>query len=101
MSQEKLGAALGLTFQQVQKYEKGINRVGASRLMDIASILGVPVSFFLERLETTASSPSERPELQAFLLSKDGFELAQAFLRIESPAMRRALIDMACAVACN
>src|SRR3954471_20240428 len=84
LSQTQLGDALGLTFQQVQKYEKGTNRVGASRLQHIASILQVPVSFFFEeapvnRSEQLKISDSSSPEfVNAFLSSTDGLELAQS-----------------------
>src|SRR5499433_4417721 len=91
MSQEKLGEKLGLTFQQVQKYEKGINRIGASRLFDLAQVLGVPVQFFYE--EAPASDPppvvpdasSEPPAengIVQFLRSRAGLELNKAFVRI-------------------
>jgi transcriptional regulator with XRE-family HTH domain len=92
MSQEKLGEILGVTFQQVQKYEKGTNRVGASRLQSIADALGVSVSFFFDQVSVESG-------IQALLTSKEGFELADAFLKIKSSAMRRALIDMARAAA--
>ena len=65
MSQEKLGNALGLTFQQVQKYEKGMNRIGASRLQQIGEILRVPVSFFFEDTAVSASAPHEPDYFQA------------------------------------
>src|SRR5690242_11281920 len=87
MSQEKLGEKLGLTFQQVQKYEKGINRIGASRLFDLAQVLGVPVQFFYE--EAPSQEPpalidgfAEKPEensIVEFLRSRDGLELNKAF----------------------
>src|ERR1700719_3453420 len=65
MSQERLGDALGLTFQQVQKYERGMNRVGASRLFDLSRVLDVPISFFFDDLPETVSatySPSSQPQ---------------------------------------
>ena len=103
MSQEKLGEKLGLTFQQVQKYEKGINRIGASRLFDLAQVLGVPVQFFYE--EAPASDPppvvpdaySETPAENAivqFLRSRDGLELNKAFVRIADAKARRAIVDL-------
>ncbi len=95
MSQEKLGDILGVTFQQVQKYEKGTNRVGASRLKSIADALGTPISSFFDQPGSTSSISDEASGIQGFLTSKEGVELARAFLKIESPAMRRALIDMA------
>ena len=103
MSQEKLGEKLGLTFQQVQKYEKGINRIGASRLFDLAQVLGVPVQFFYE--EAPASEPppvmpdgfSEKPAENAiveFLRSRDGLELNKAFVRISDAKARRAIVEL-------
>src|SRR6187401_2926835 len=90
MSQEKLGEALGLTFQQVQKYEKGTNRVGASRLQQISEVLQVPVAFFFEGRpgETPgggfdeASSPAYVTD---FLASSEGLSLTRAFMRIADP----------------
>ena len=92
MSQEKLGDALGLTFQQVQKYEKGTNRIGASRLQQISHILQVPVSFFFEGAPTIASRPrpdgmSEAPSpayVSDFLATSDGLALTKAFMRIKN-----------------
>ena len=90
MSQEKLGDALGLTFQQVQKYEKGTNRIGASRLQQIAHFLQVPVSFFFEGapalssggLDGGAQAPSPA-YVSDFLATADGLALTKAFMRIE------------------
>src|SRR6187401_2735678 len=90
MSQEKLGEALGITFQQVQKYEKGVNRVGASRLQHIAHILQVPVEFFFDGAPRApgqkgggnAPSPSY---VSDFLASSDGLALTRAFTRITDP----------------
>jgi transcriptional regulator with XRE-family HTH domain len=98
MSQEKLGDVLGITFQQIQKYEKGTNRVGAARLQAIADALGVPVSFFFEQ-RGTGDSSDPPSGIQDLLTSREGIELARAFLKIENPAMRRALVDMARAAA--
>jgi transcriptional regulator with XRE-family HTH domain len=96
MSQEKLGDALGLTFQQVQKYEKGTNRVGASRLQHIATILQVPISFFFQGLPTNAGEKrgSHGPDLLTELMSSsDGMALAKAFTRIGNSKLRRSLVD--------
>src|ERR1700754_3124125 len=87
MSQEKLGELLGLTFQQVQKYEKGINRIGAGRLFEVASILGVPISFFYEDADTGVASSGfaesdEPPPVMEFLSSGEGLQLSLAFMRI-------------------
>jgi transcriptional regulator with XRE-family HTH domain len=103
MSQEKLGEKLGLTFQQIQKYEKGINRIGASRLFDLAQVLGVPIQFFYEEApagEPLAAMPAgfaEKPEENAivdFLRSRDGLELNKAFVRISDAKARRAIVDL-------
>ncbi len=98
MSQEKLGDALGLTFQQVQKYEKGTNRIGASRLQQIAHILQVPVSFFFEGAPHSAGSGmSEAPSpayVADFLATSDGLSLTKAFMRIKSNKLRRRIVDL-------
>src|SRR5262245_2999633 len=103
MSQEKLGEKLGLTFQQVQKYEKGINRIGASRLFDLAQVLGVPVQFFYEEAplpearaaarDGMAEGPDEHSIVE-FLRSRDGLELNRAFVRIPDLKARRAIVDL-------
>ena len=100
MSQEKLGELLGITFQQVQKYEKGSNRVSASRLYQISRVLGVPVQFFYEELAVggaAAGGFAERPaESYAveFLGSREGLELNKAFARITDPRVRRSIVDL-------
>ncbi len=99
MSQEKLGDALGLTFQQVQKYEKGTNRIGASRLQQIAHILQVPVSFFFEGAPQSAGhgGMSEAPSpayVADFLATSDGLSLTKAFMRIKSNKLRRRIVDL-------
>ena len=99
MSQEKLGDALHLTFQQVQKYEKGTNRIGASRLQQISHILQVPVSFFFEGAPTpegmTGMSDAPSPAYVAdFLSSSDGLALTKAFMRIKHPNVRRRIVDL-------
>lgn len=100
MSQEKLGEHLGLTFQQVQKYEKGINRIGASRLFDLSQVLGVPVQFFYEELAVAGAGTAgfgERPaESYAveFLGSREGLELNKAFARITDAKVRRSIVDL-------
>jgi len=102
MSQEKLGEAIGLTFQQVQKYEKGTNRIGASRLFAIASFLRVPVGFFFEDMpgETQISEVSEiAPVNIDFMTSKEAVKLCQAFSRIEDQNVRTNLIQMTSAIA--
>ncbi|KQY97734.1 Cro/Cl family transcriptional regulator [Pseudolabrys sp. Root1462] len=101
MSQEKLGDALGLTFQQVQKYEKGTNRIGASRLQAIANILQVPVSFFFEGAphgpggHTTGMSEAPSPAyVSDFLATSDGLSLTKSFMRIKSSKLRRRIVDL-------
>lgn len=98
MSQEKLGERLGLTFQQVQKYEKGTNRIGASRLQQIAQILQVPVSFFFEGApHSPGGGMSEAPSpayVADFLATSDGLSLTKAFMRIKSNKLRRRIVDL-------
>lgn len=103
LSQEKLGDALGLTFQQVQKYEKGTNRIGASRLQQIAHILQVPVSFFFDGLPGAKPAPEGLAAdlINAFFTLPGAGELAQHFVAIESARGRRLLIDVACEIAGN
>lgn len=97
MSQEKLGHALGLTFQQVQKYEKGTNRIGASRLQEIAIILKVPISFFYEEQSSPDAVTSQG--LLDLLGRRDALELLKAYSRITSPKLRRAILEVARAAA--
>jgi transcriptional regulator with XRE-family HTH domain len=96
MSQEKLGAALGLTFQQVQKYEKGTNRIGASRLQQISHILQVPVAFFFEGAPLAPHGSNESALLMAeiddFVSDLDGLRLMRAFMRIDNATLRRKIV---------
>jgi transcriptional regulator with XRE-family HTH domain len=98
MSQEKLAKALDLTFQQVQKYEKGANRIGASRLHQISFILQVPVEFFFEGLpESSSLSRSDvrsLTDVNEFVLSSDGLRLVAAFTRIENAHLRRQIVRL-------
>jgi transcriptional regulator with XRE-family HTH domain len=100
MSQEKLGNALGLTFQQVQKYEKGTNRIGASRLQQISNILQVPVSFFFDGAPDFPSRGGELGEAPSplyvadFLATSDGLALTRAFMRIEDSKLRRKIVEL-------
>jgi transcriptional regulator with XRE-family HTH domain len=99
MSQEKLGDALDLTFQQVQKYEKGTNRIGASRLQQISHILQVPVAFFFEGGPNSQSGHGvgEAPSpayVSDFLATSDGLALTKAFMRIEDSKLRRRIVDL-------
>jgi transcriptional regulator with XRE-family HTH domain len=105
MSQEKLGDALDLTFQQVQKYEKGTNRIGASRLQSIAHILQVPVSFFFEGAPSVAVQLAPVGDVPSpvyvsdFLGSSEGLALTKAFMRIRDPKVRRRVVDLVEAIA--
>jgi transcriptional regulator with XRE-family HTH domain len=100
LSQEKLGNALGLTFQQVQKYEKGTNRIGASRLQHIARILDVPVAFFFEGApeipgQTTGRNETPSPAyISDFLATSDGLALTKAFTLITEGKLRRRIVDL-------
>jgi transcriptional regulator with XRE-family HTH domain len=99
MSQDKLGDGLDLTFQQVQKYEKGTNRIGASRLQHISQILQVPVSFFFEGAPRMpgqsgmgeAVSPAF---VNDFLATSDGLSLTKSFIKIKSPKLRRRIVEL-------
>ncbi|MBD9374042.1 helix-turn-helix transcriptional regulator [Rhizobium sp. ARZ01] len=105
MSQEKLGENLGITFQQIQKYEKGTNRVGASRLQNISSILNVPVSFFFEDAPGDSGNQPGMAEASSsnyvvdFLSSSEGLQLNRAFVKIADPKVRRKLVDLVKALA--
>jgi transcriptional regulator with XRE-family HTH domain len=92
MSQEKLGEALGLTFQQVQKYEKGTNRISAGRLQRIAAILEVPVSVFFA---DTKPSAGDAESLFDLVDTGSALRLLRAYARIPSPALKRALTSLA------
>ncbi len=105
MSQEKLGEALGLTFQQVQKYERGANRVGASRLFDLARVLDVPVSFFFDDMTSEVEQLSPRlisglaEEPASFeadpMTKRETLELVRAYYRITDPQVRKRVLDLA------
>ncbi len=99
MSQEKLGEELGVTFQQVQKYERGTNRIGAGRLWTLARVLEVPVSFFYEGVNAPGAvggfaEGDQTPIIDDFLQSSDGVALAQAFSRITDPKVRRRVLEL-------
>ena len=106
ISQEKLGEHLGITFQQVQKYEKGTTRVSASRLQAIARVLSVPVAFFFE--DAPGQTPvagdqgfgrTDASPIVAFLSSSEGLALNRAFVRIEDPKQRRKVVELVKAIA--
>ena len=101
MSQEKLGDALGLTFQQVQKYEKGTNRIGASRLQQISHILQVPVAFFFEGSPPASGDGEQNLDgapspayVSDFLATSDGLALTKSFMRIKDVKLRRRIVDL-------
>jgi len=110
MSQERLGEALGLTFQQVQKYERGVNRVGASRLFDLSRVLDVPISFFFddmpESLASAYGNQAGRRSTGGFSETSEGgfadealnrrqtLELVRAYYRITDPAVRKRVFDL-------
>lgn len=104
MTQEKLGENLGVTFQQVQKYERGTNRVGASRLWNISRVLDVPVSFFYDGLENDheydqeydqVAENKQMPIVYDFINSSDGVAFAKAVSKIKNKAVRRQLLELA------
>jgi transcriptional regulator with XRE-family HTH domain len=102
MSQEKLGDALGVTFQQVQKYEKGTNRVGASRLQAIADTLKVAPAFFFEEAPGAGTAPEitgEASDIQQFLATSEGIQLVRAFTAIKDAATRHKFLGLIKAVA--
>ena len=104
ISQDKLGEELGLTFQQVQKYEKGVNRIGASRLYDIARVLDVPVQFFYDDFgdgpETmigfaeTNPKAEERADFMQLLSTPEGMQLCRAYAAIKDYQVRRRVLDL-------
>jgi transcriptional regulator with XRE-family HTH domain len=105
ITQQKLGAALKLTFQQVQKYEKGTNRIGASRLQQIAHVLQVPESFFFEGGPGASEKPPKgsfdapSPNYVAdFLATSDGLALTRAFTSIKDPKLRRRIVELVTAI---
>lgn len=103
LSQEKLGDKLGITFQQIQKYEKGTNRVGASRLQAMATALEVPVSYFFPDSTPAADGTGMRDEGAAFMMdfmsTSEGLELSRAFMRIRNVKVRRKIVELIRALA--
>ncbi|CAA7614702.1 helix-turn-helix domain-containing protein [Magnetospirillum sp. UT-4] len=108
MSQEKLAEALGLTFQQVQKYERGANRIGASRLFDLSRVLDVSITYFFEDMDedTVAASPrhmvratQDPPEVvESVMVRRETLELVRAYYRISDPEVRRRVYQLATAL---
>ncbi|RED51502.1 helix-turn-helix domain-containing protein [Aestuariispira insulae] len=110
MSQEKLGEAIGLTFQQVQKYERGTNRVGASRLYDLSRVLDVPIQYFFD--DMTQDVADQAPRLRAGLdempedtyerdpmAKRETLELVRAYYRVKDPVVRKRIFDLCKAMA--
>jgi transcriptional regulator with XRE-family HTH domain len=100
MSQERLGDLLGLTFQQVQKYEKGVNRIGAGRLFEVSRILGVPIEFFYEGVgeqfmgKRGFAEPEGSPPIMEFVSSGEGLQLSLAFMKIKDAKVRKRVLDL-------
>jgi transcriptional regulator with XRE-family HTH domain len=104
MSQEQLGEQMGLTFQQIQKYEKGVNRIGASRLFRLSQVLSVPVQFFYDELTVAKApqagmaagfaEPAQEHFILDFLNTREGLELNRHFVKIEDPKVRRSVVDL-------
>ena len=104
MSQEKLGTALGITFQQIQKYEKGTNRIGASRLQQISGVLGVPVSYFFEDAQGEALpaggfGDKKGDYVADFLATSEGLQLTKSFMKVKDPKVRRRIVDLVASIA--
>src|SRR5579884_4236443 len=104
LSQGELGKLLGITFQQIQKYERGVNRIGAGRLFEMARILGVGLPYFYEGMMEGSSrrasgfaedpAPAPAPAAAQFLSTPEGMQLASAYLRISDPKVRRRVLDL-------
>jgi transcriptional regulator with XRE-family HTH domain len=100
MSQERLGDLLGLTFQQVQKYEKGVNRIGAGRLFEVSRILGVPIDFFYEGVGEQLpgnrgfAEADTSPPVMEFVSSGEGLQLSLAFMKIKDAKVRKRVLDL-------
>ncbi|MFC5069578.1 helix-turn-helix domain-containing protein [Flaviflagellibacter deserti] len=104
MSQEKLGTSLGITFQQIQKYEKGTNRIGASRLQQMSGVLGVPVSYFFEdaqgeKLEQGFGEKGGHDYVADFLATSEGLQLTKSFMKVKDPKVRRRIVDLVSSLA--
>jgi len=109
LSQERLGNAIGLTFQQIQKYERGANRIGASRLFEMARVLDVPIQYFFEEMHTEPATEGYQPQSSSEppsevlepdpMPKRETLELVKAYYRIPDPQLRRKLFDLAKALA--
>jgi transcriptional regulator with XRE-family HTH domain len=103
MSQEKLGDMLGLTFQQVQKYEKGMNRISVSRLVEIAKILSVDIHFFFNGIKSARSEPGfaeegAPPYVSDMMSTPEGLQLVRTFTSIKSPKVRKSIVQLVAAL---
>lgn len=100
MSQEKLGRAVGLTFQQIQKYERGVNRIGASRLLQLSRVLGVPIAYFFEDVPAPKSGRAAQQTVAVASAEADPFsrretmELVRAYYAISNPFVRKRVLDL-------
>ena len=98
MSQERLGELLGLTFQQVQKYEKGVNRIGAGRLFEVSRILGVTIEYFYEGVNSQLAGgfteSGSSPPVMEFVSSGEGLQLSLAFMKIKDSKLRKRVLDL-------
>ena len=107
MSQEKLGDALGLTFQQVQKYERGTNRIGSSRLYMLSHILDVPISFFFDDMDSSAvnghglADKSQSGYEADQLARRESLELVRAYYRIQDPSVRKRVFELVKSIAAS
>ena len=109
LSQEKLGEAIGLTFQQVQKYERGTNRIGASRLFELSKVLDVSIAYFFEELSDYSGQRGQQrlrelaEEQETYerdpLAKRETLELVRAYYKIKEPSVRKRLFDMCKALA--
>jgi len=98
MSQERLGELLGITFQQIQKYEKGANRIGTGRLINIAEALDVPITYFFEGYMKVAPDETVGGDLSRLMFMPEGLALARAFVQITDPVIRQSFVTMAEAI---
>ena len=104
MSQEKLGEMLGLTFQQVQKYEKGMNRISVGRLVDIAKILGVEIHFFFDgiksgKAESGLAEEESPPYIADVMSTPEGLQLIRTFTSIKSSRVRKSIVQLVASLA--
>lgn len=99
ISQDELGKAVGVSFQQIQKYEKGTNRIGASRLQKLAHALQVPISYFFQGVGDTSATNADNDHILAFLGTAQGLALAKSFMRIKNQTIRRRIAEFIASVA--